>query len=228
MVWCRVDNNQLSKSVMIPFKRAYTDGLVQDYNNANAKALELLRSCTKPSVQYYVKKYTWWCHTMSTLSALLTFCVTSRTPEQSRLPSAGEASLKTIGKSLQWRHNGRDGVSNHQPHDCLPKRLFRRWSKKTSKLRVTGLCAGNSRVTGEFPAQMANNAENVSIGWRHHVNHMNPWRIPDKINAKQITTTVYAYLWEYFMSVHTFFFQSTLWNLSHNHPLFQTSDKTPT
>ena len=21
--------------------------------------------------------------------------------------------------TLQWRHNGRDGVSNHQPHDCL-------------------------------------------------------------------------------------------------------------
>ena len=20
---------------------------------------------------------------------------------------------------LQWRHNGRDGVSNHQPHDCI-------------------------------------------------------------------------------------------------------------
>ena len=36
-------------------------------------------------------------------------------------------------------------------------------SKKTSKLRVTGLCAGNSPVTGEFPAQMASNAENVSI-----------------------------------------------------------------
>ena len=46
--------------------------------------------------------------------------------------------------SLQWRHNGRDGVSNHQPHDCLLNRLFRRRSKKTSKLRVTGLCAGNS------------------------------------------------------------------------------------
>ena len=40
---------------------------------------------------------------------------------------------------------------------------------KTSKLRVTGLCAWNSPVTGEFPAQMASNAENVSIGWRHHV-----------------------------------------------------------
>ena len=40
--------------------------------------------------------------------------------------------------------------------------------KKTSKLRVTGLCAGNSPGTGEFPAQMASNAENVCIWWRHH------------------------------------------------------------
>ena len=30
------------------------------------------------------------------------------------------------------------------------------------------ICAGNSQVTGEFPAQMASNAENVSIWWRHH------------------------------------------------------------
>ena len=69
---------------------------------------------------------------------------------------------------LQWCHNGSNGVSNNQPHDCLLKRLFRRRSKKTSKLRVTGLCEGNSPVTGEFPAQMASNAENVSIWWRHH------------------------------------------------------------
>ena len=40
--------------------------------------------------------------------------------------------------------------------------------RKISKLRVTGLCAGNSPGTGEFPAQMASNAENVSIWWRHH------------------------------------------------------------
>ena len=46
--------------------------------------------------------------------------------------------------TLQWRHNGRDSVSNHQPHDCSLNRLFRRRSKKTSKLRVTGLCVGNS------------------------------------------------------------------------------------
>ena len=48
------------------------------------------------------------------------------------------------------------------------KRLFRRISKKTSKLRVTSLCEWNFPVTGEFPAQRASNAENVSIWWRHH------------------------------------------------------------
>ena len=32
--------------------------------------------------------------------------------------------------TLHWRHNGRDSVSNHQPHDCLLNRLFRRRSKK--------------------------------------------------------------------------------------------------
>ena len=55
--------------------------------------------------------------------------------------------------SLQWRHNERHGVSNHPPHDYLLNRLSSRRSKKTSKLRGTGLCAGNSPVTGEFPAQ---------------------------------------------------------------------------
>ena len=59
----------------------------------------------------------------------------------------------------------RCSVSNHQPQDCLLNRWFRRRLKKTSKLRVTGLCTG----TGEFPAQMSSNAENVSIWWRHHV-----------------------------------------------------------
>ena len=71
-------------------------------------------------------------------------------------------SCKPRRTTLQWRHNGHDSVSNHQPHDCLLNRLFRHRSKKTSKLRVTGLCVGNS------PAQMASNKENVSIWWRHH------------------------------------------------------------
>ena len=46
--------------------------------------------------------------------------------------------------SLQWRHNGRDGVSNHQPYDCLLNRLFR--SKKTSKLRVIGEFTGDQWI----------------------------------------------------------------------------------
>ena len=49
-----------------------------------------------------------------------------------------------VSNTLPWCHNERDSVSNHQPHDCLLNRLFRRRSKKTSKLRVTGLCVGNS------------------------------------------------------------------------------------
>ena len=59
-----------------------------------------------------------------------------------------------LSRTSQWCHNGLDSVSNHQPHDCLHSRLFRRRSKKAS-------------MTGEFPAQMASNADNVSIWWRH-------------------------------------------------------------
>ena len=70
--------------------------------------------------------------------------------------------------SLKWRHKERDDFSNHQPHHCLLNRLFTCWSTKASKLRVTGLCEGNSPMTGEFQAQRVSNAENVSIWWRHH------------------------------------------------------------
>ena len=71
--------------------------------------------------------------------------------------------------SLQWRHDERDGVSNYRRLDCLPDRLFRPRSKKTSKLRAVGLCEGNSPVTGDFPKQRTSNAENVSSWWRQHV-----------------------------------------------------------
>ena len=74
-----------------------------------------------------------------------------------------------IAFSLQWHHNERDGISNHQPHDRLLKSLFRPRSRKTSKLHVTCLSEGNSPVTGEFPTKRASNAEKVSISQRHHV-----------------------------------------------------------
>ena len=53
--------------------------------------------------------------------------------------------------SLQWRHNVRDGVSTHQRLDCLLNRLFRRRSKKTPKLRVTGFVRGIHRWPVDFP-----------------------------------------------------------------------------
>ena len=98
-----------------------------------------------------------------------------------------------VQPSLRWRLNEHDGVSNHQPHDFLLNRLFRHRSRKTLKLCVTVLCAGNSPVTGEFPAQMASIAENVSIWWRHHDNtHMrrgehNGWYI--HLNDKLVIYT---------------------------------------
>ena len=48
--------------------------------------------------------------------------------------------------TLQWRHDERYDISNHQPPDCLLNGLFRCRSTKISKLRVTGLCEGNSPV----------------------------------------------------------------------------------
>ena len=66
---------------------------------------------------------------------------------------------------LWWipSHNGRNGISYHQPHHYLLDHLFRCRSKKTSKLCITHLCAGNSPVT----TQMASNMENVFIWWSH-------------------------------------------------------------
>ena len=71
-------------------------------------------------------------------------------------------------KTLKWRHNGHDGVSNYQPHDCLLSRLFRRKAKKTSKLRVTGLCGGIHRRLVNSPHKWPVTQKNDSIWWRHH------------------------------------------------------------
>ena len=36
--------------------------------------------------------------------------------------------------TLQWRHDERDGVPNHQPHDCLLIRLFEAQIKENIKV----------------------------------------------------------------------------------------------
>ena len=84
------------------------------------------------------------------------------------LGNESPGNVMPVTRCIVLHHNEHDGVSNHKHHDCTLNRLFGRISKKTSKLRVTGLCAGNPPVTGEFPTQRTSNAENVSIWWRHH------------------------------------------------------------
>ena len=72
----------------------------------------------------------------------------------------------------------------------------RRRSKKTSKLHVTGLCEWNSAVTGEFPAQMASNAENVSIWLRHRVfwllHDLSGWLWNGEANCEIKRTFIYC------------------------------------
>ena len=76
----------------------------------------------------------------------------------------------------------------------------RRW-KKAQKFRVTGLCEGNSPVTGELPAQKANNAESVSIWWRHHLSNYTPLE-----NIKQAVRR------RYYMDIH---YMGCLYGLSY-------------
>ena len=63
--------------------------------------------------------------------------------------------------SLQWRHNERDGVSNHQPHECLLDRLSKAQIKENIKAPRDWPLRGE--FTGGFPAQRASYAENISI-----------------------------------------------------------------
>ena len=46
--------------------------------------------------------------------------------------------------------------------------FFQAYIKQNIKAPRHWPCEGNSQWTGEFPAQMASNAENVSIWWRHN------------------------------------------------------------
>ena len=88
------------------------------------------------------------------------------------ITSTDSTTLCNIGSithtALQWRYKKPNSVSNHRHLDCLLNPLFRHTSKKTSKLRVAGLCDGKPPVTSGFPSHRARNAENASIWWRHH------------------------------------------------------------
>ena len=95
----------------------------------------------------------WHCYIYFNLDFISRSKDTIGTPEAKRLTTVGPKRLCICGRftTLHWRHNDHDGVSNHQPHGCLLNRLFRRRSKETSKLHVTGLCVGNSPESVNSP-----------------------------------------------------------------------------
>ena len=99
---------------------------------------------------------------------------------------------KKYQRTLQWSHNERDSISNHQCLNCLLKDLLRHRSKKISKLCVTDLCEGNSLVNS--PTQGANNVENVSIWWRHH-----DWSMSEKKSSKKMPSLCYLLNVDYFV-----------------------------
>ena len=99
----------------------------------------------------------WWFETLS--CSLWRHCSEAAQLEILWWDAASYKCQNVIQVSLKWRHNDRHGFSNHQRPDCLLNRLFRCRSKRTSKLCVTGLCEGNSTVTGEFPAQRPSDAK---------------------------------------------------------------------
>ena len=87
--------------------------------------------------------------------------------------------------SLKWRHNERNGVSNHQPRDCLLDGLFRQIKENIKASRQWPLWG---EFTGEFPTQRASNAENVSIWWCHHVLlQQRPAAYPDRFRQTMQT-----------------------------------------
>ena len=140
------------KPCITPIRYDHIDGLAQERRNSSALAMELRLSCTNPPISLHGNAY--WPFVKGI--------------HRSPVHSAQQKSNNVETWSVQWRHNEHNDISNHRHLDCLLHCFFRHRSNKTSKFRVTGLCEGNSPGTGEFTAQRASNAENVSIWWHHH------------------------------------------------------------
>ena len=74
--------------------------------------------------------------------------------------------------------------------------------KKTSKLRVTGLCEGNSPVAGEFPTQRAGYAENISSWWNHHGKHQRSTLLAYRVGMNTVTRNAFPHhdvmAWKHF------------------------------
>ena len=104
----------------------------------------------------------------------------------------------------------RTPATDKSDFSCLLHNLIR--SKETSKLCVTGLCVGNSPGTGEFPEQMASNAENVSIWWRHHGGS----EATMKNMGKKVSTSIHKSKFMYQQNI----FLADIQSLRHSHMMY--------
>ena len=91
---------------------------------------------------------------------------------------------------LHWRHNGGDGVSNHLRLHCVLNCLFRRRSKKISKLCSTGLREGNPVDSPhKGPVTRIMFPFDDVIMWKRYLHHMHPHEliIQRRYSAREIT-----------------------------------------
>ena len=75
--------------------------------------------------------------------------------------------------------------------------------RKHQSYASLALCAGNSPVTGEFPAQMASNAEKVSMWWRHHVleiNRLTRQNIRIRGGLEKVVMATMTRIWSWWLS----------------------------
>ena len=71
-------------------------------------------------------------------------------------------------QTLQWRHNERDGISNHQPRDCLFNRLFKAQIKENIKAPRHWPSWGEFTGDRWIPRTKGQYHGKASIWWRHH------------------------------------------------------------
>ena len=118
--------------------------------------------------------------------------------------STSSQSGMTLGwmPQIWWHYNDVIMIAMASQITCLTivlsNRLFRRRSKIIPKLRVIGLCEGNSQMSGEFPAQGASNVEHASIWWRHHGLLPSRHQVITRTSVDLTSTVSPAFTWEQF------------------------------
>ena len=79
-------------------------------------------------------------------------------------------------KALQWRHNGRDSVSNHQPHHCLRAGNYRGPVNSPQKWPVTRKMFPFDDVImyNDIPSGPLKPPRRAWVNWSHHFHRNSP------------------------------------------------------